>query len=87
MTTKVVNLFSTFFFSFFKKTFGCTTQHAGSQFPDQGSNPHPLQWNRGLLTTGPPGKSLISLGISIPSLAFNSAYMSLINVFIGNEAI
>ena len=25
--------------------------------PDQGSNPRPLQWKRGVLTTGPPGKS------------------------------
>ncbi|XP_057392565.1 matrix-remodeling-associated protein 7 isoform X3 [Balaenoptera acutorostrata] len=30
-------------------------------FPDQGSNPNqrPLQWKRGVLTTGPPGKSLL----------------------------
>ena len=25
------------------------------KFPDQGSNPHPLKWKRGVLTTGPPG--------------------------------
>ena len=37
--------------------FGHTTWHAGSQFPDQGSNPRPLQWKRGVLTTGLPGKS------------------------------
>ena len=30
----------------------------GIQFPDQGSNPGPQHWERGLLTTGPPGKSL-----------------------------
>ena len=30
----------------------------GSQFPDQGSNPCPLQWKHGVLTTGPPGNSL-----------------------------
>ena len=30
---------------------------AGSQFPDQGSNQCPLQWKRGFLTTGLPGKS------------------------------
>ena len=29
----------------------------GIQFPDQGSNPGPLHWERGVLTTGPPGKS------------------------------
>ena len=33
-------------------------QHVGSQFPDQGSNLRPLQWKHGVLTTGPPGKSL-----------------------------
>ena len=27
------------------------------QFPDQGSNPGPLPWRRGVLTTGPPGQS------------------------------
>ena len=26
-------------------------------FPDQGSNPCPLHWKHGVLTTGPPGKS------------------------------
>ena len=26
-------------------------------FPDQGSNPGPLPWELGVLTTGPPGKS------------------------------
>ena len=29
----------------------------GIQFPDQGSNPGPLHWERGVLATGPPGKS------------------------------
>ena len=42
---------SFFFFS------GRTLQHAGSYFPDQGLNLHPLQWKREVLTTGPPGKS------------------------------
>ena len=32
-------------------------QHVGSQFSDQGSNLHPLQWKNGILTTGPLGKS------------------------------
>ena len=31
---------------------------AGSQLPDKGSNPCPWQWKYGVLTTGPPGKSL-----------------------------
>ena len=29
----------------------------GILVPDKGSNPCPLQWKRGVLTTGPPGKS------------------------------
>ena len=33
-------------------------RHMGSQFPDQGSNPYPLQQKPGVLTTGLPGKSL-----------------------------
>ena len=41
----------------FKFIFGHTARHAGSQFPDQGSNLCPLQWKRRVLTTGPPGKS------------------------------
>ena len=31
--------------------------HVGSEFSDQGLNPSPLQWKRGVLITGPPGKS------------------------------
>ena len=37
--------------------FGCAWWHAGSYFPDQGSNPCPLQWKRSVLTIGPQGKS------------------------------
>ena len=36
---------------------------SGSYFPDQGSNPCPLPWDRGVLTTGPPGKPLFSLAL------------------------
>lgn len=43
-------------------------QHAGASFPDQGSNLPPLQWERGALTRGPPGKSQ-SQDISV-SLSF-----------------
>ena len=32
-------------------------QHAGSQFPDQGSNPGPLHWECRVLTTGPQKKA------------------------------
>ena len=35
-------------------------RHVGSYFPDQGSNPHPPALEGGLLTTRPPGKSLIN---------------------------
>ena len=28
-------------------------------FPVQGTNPYPLQWKNGILTTGPSGKSLV----------------------------
>lgn len=31
----------------------------GIRFPDQRSNPGPLHWDYGILTTGPPGKSLL----------------------------
>ena len=34
--------------------FSCSTWGLA---PDQGSNPGPLHWERGVLTTGPPGKS------------------------------
>ena len=39
--------------------FGRTSRHVGSQFPDQGSNPCPLQWKFPVLTNGPAGKSLM----------------------------
>ena len=38
------------FFSF--KVFGRATQHVGSEFPDQGLNPHPLEWKCKVLVTG-----------------------------------
>ena len=39
------------FFFFFS---GCPAGHVVSYFPDQGSNPHPLQWKHRFLTIGPP---------------------------------
>ena len=36
---------------------GHTSEHVGSQYPNQGSNPHALAVD-GVLITGPPGKSL-----------------------------
>ena len=43
--------FCLFFFFFFAIPRGMWN------FPDQGLNPCPLQWKRGVLSTGPPGKS------------------------------
>lgn len=40
-----------------KHFFGCTMQHVGSQFPDQGSNVHPLRQKCGVLSTELPWKS------------------------------
>ena len=37
-------------------------------FPDQGWNPWPLQWKRGVLTTGPPGIPYFSYSKVISSL-------------------
>ena len=37
--------------------FGHTVWHAGSQFPDQASNPHLLLGKHGVLITGPQEKS------------------------------
>ena len=45
--------------------------HVGSQFPDQGFNARPLQWEHwkcSVFTTGPPGKSSIFLKWSFPSV-------------------
>ena len=38
--------------------FGRAQQHAGSQLPNQVSNLQPLQWKRGVLSTGQPAKAL-----------------------------
>ena len=45
---------------FFLCFFCCTLCHTGSLFPDQGSNPCPLQRGCGVLTTGLPGKSQVN---------------------------
>ena len=36
---------------------GGATWHVDLKFPDQGQNLRSLHWTRGVLTTGPPGKS------------------------------
>ena len=45
------------------------------QFPDQGSNPGPLHWDRGVLATRPPGMSpaIIYLGRGYPKKTKNSS--------------
>ena len=37
---------------------GLLVAACGLKFPDQGSNLGPLHWECGVLSTGPPGKSL-----------------------------
>ena len=53
----------------------CMTWHVGPSFPNQGLNPCPLQWKFGLLTTGPPGKSLSTI-FTICPLTFGFAFGS-----------
>ena len=52
--------YTTYWFFCFLNSFGRTAQYSVSYFPDQGSNSYPLQWERRVLTTGPPGNSHIS---------------------------
>ena len=47
----VVVVFPFFFFFFL------AVLHSTGNFPNQESNPHPLHWKHGVLTTGSPGKS------------------------------
>ena len=46
-----------FFFSF-----GCTEQHVGSLFPDQGLNPLPLQWSLSHILSYWPAREVLSFG-------------------------
>ena len=41
----------------------------GISFPDQGSNPGPLHWERGVLATKPPKKSSESVDKCVPSIS------------------
>ena len=57
----VSNLYSVLFFFVlcqFVDLFGRAARRVGSYSPYQGSNLRPLHWKLGVLTTGPPGKSL-----------------------------
>ena len=51
-------LISFFFFFQFYLLIYIWPQQVGFYFPDQGSNPCPLQWKHGVLITRQPGKSL-----------------------------
>ena len=57
-----------------KLFFDCMKQHSGSQFPNQGSNPHLLQREHRLLTTGPPGKPIVSYFLSLSLSRFHSFF-------------
>ena len=50
-STPITSLFLKFIYLFM------ATPRSTQNFPNQGSNPCPLHWKRGVLTTGPPGKS------------------------------
>ena len=63
----MVGLLSLYFIVFFL----LAAQHVGSQFPNLGLNPRPMQWKHGVLTTGPPGKSQIVNAISRLDKKFN----------------
>ena len=66
-----------FFFNFWP-------QHVGSQFPDQGLNPRPLQWQGRVLTTRPPGKSRFLNFLSPLSSHYLFAFMPLSNCRLPN---
>ena len=63
ITLSLLNLSFFFLLIYFKKIylllfFAAPRGILGpSSSPPQGRNPHPLCWKRGVLTTGPPGKS------------------------------
>ena len=46
------------FVSLFVNFLGCSMQHVGSQFPNQGSNRHPLHWKCGVLPLNHHGRPL-----------------------------
>ena len=55
------------------------------QFPDQGSNPGPLHWERGVLTTGPPGKSPFYYKFKKYYQVMGNALLSLSSSFLISE--
>ena len=79
VTSPLSNIWLKYFLQFFF-FFHCTTWHVGSQFPDQGLNPWPLQWKHGVVTTGALGKSLQFCGFLFPFLISFEAQTFLILV-------
>ena len=53
------------------ETFACSMQTLQQkiQFPDQGSNLVPLHWQHGVLASGPPGKSPVSVTSNVGVLS------------------
>ena len=55
----ILKFFIQFYLFLFILFFWLRCTACGILFPDQGSNPCPLHWELGVLTTGPSGKSLL----------------------------
>lgn len=66
--------------------FGHATRHMRSSFPDQGSNPCPLQWKQGVLTMGPPRKSPVVVFIFFHSLKIRHVEVTVAASYLGTEA-
>ena len=58
--------------------FGHAVCYEGSQFPDQGLNPHPLHWEHRVLTIGPQGSPKITNFKSPPPLMVNCMILTVI---------
>ena len=73
------------FFSFKKYVFiwlhGIFITEYRVQFPDQGLNPGPLNWERGVLATGSPGKSHIAISCPHRGLPLGLAYVTIPSSF------
>ena len=63
---KKISLEKNFLWFFF--FLNCNAWLAGSRFPGQGSKQHQVQWKRRVLTTGSPGKSLLSFSTTSESV-------------------
>ena len=70
--------FSFLSLSFF---FGYAMWHVGSQFPDQGSNPHSQHWKLGVLATGLPGKPQRLHFSRVPSASHMSVMLGVVRLW------